>query len=80
MNSSNSTVDTSPVNPIIQKARWITTKIKLQGQRVLSPAEKIFIAQLSYRASVQDDRAAQKLVKDLSIAHLEYQLTLEARK
>lgn len=78
--NSNSTVDTSSVNPIVQKARWITSKIKLQGQRVLSPAEKIFIAQLSYRASVQDDRVAQKLVKDLNIAHLEYQLSLEAKK
>jgi hypothetical protein len=76
----NSTVDTSPVNPIIQKARWITAKLRLQGQRILSPAEKIFISQLSYRANVHGDRVAQKLVNDLSIAHLEYQLTLEDKK
>jgi hypothetical protein len=73
-------MNTEAVNPIVQKARWVTTKLKIQGQRALTGAEKIFIAQLSYRATVQDDRVAQRLINDLHVAHLEYQLTLEARK
>jgi hypothetical protein len=76
----NSSVDTSPVNPVLQKARWITTKIKIKGQRALSGEEKVFIAQLSYRATVQNDRTAQRLIDALTVAHLEYQLTLTLKK
>jgi hypothetical protein len=76
----NSTSDTSPVNPIIQKARWITSKLKIKGQRALSGEEKVFITQLSYRATVQNDRTAQQLIRDLTVAHLEYQLTLTSSR
>jgi hypothetical protein len=76
----NSSVDTSPVNPIIQKARWITSKLKIKGQRALSGEEKVFIAQLSYRATVQNDRTAQRLIDALTVAHLEYQLTLTVKQ
>ena len=76
----NTALDTSPVNPIIQQARWITTKLKLNGQKALTGGEKTFIAQLSYRATVLNDRTAQRLIKDLTVAHLEYQLTLTASK
>jgi hypothetical protein len=73
-------VNTEAVNPIIQQARWITTKLRIQGQRALTGAEKIFIAQLSYRATVQNDRVATRLIQDLHVAHLEYQLKLVATK
>jgi hypothetical protein len=75
-----SALDTSSVNPIIQKARWIAAKIKTTGQRALSSEEKIFIAQLSYRANVQNDTTAKQLVKSIQTAHLEFQLTLNAAK
>jgi hypothetical protein len=80
MSNSSSTVDTSPVNPIIQQARWITTKLRIKGQRALTGGEKTFIAQLSYRATVQNDRTAQRLISDITVAHLEYQLTLTSNK
>jgi hypothetical protein len=73
-------MNTEAVNPIVQKARWVTTKLKIKGQRALTSEEKVFIAQLSYRATVQDDRVAQRLIKDLHVAHLEFQFTLEACK
>jgi hypothetical protein len=76
----NTALDTSPVNPIIQKTRWITSKLKIRGQRALSGEEKVFIAQLSYRATVLNDRTAQRLISDLTKAHLEYQLTLTFRQ
>lgn len=75
-----SALDTSAVNPIIQKARWIAAKIKTVGQRGLSGEEKIFIAQLSYRANVQNDTTAKQLVKNIQTAHLEFQLTLNTAK
>jgi len=75
-----SALDTSSVNPIIQKARWIAAKIMTTGQRSLSGEEKIFIAQLSYRANVQNDTTAKQLVKSIQTAHLEFQLTLNAAK
>ncbi len=65
---------------MIQKARWITSRLKIRGQRVLSGEEKVFIAQLSYRATVQHDRTAKRLISDLTKAHLEYQLTLTEKK
>ena len=69
-------LDTSSVNPIIKKARLIAAKLKISGQRVLTAEEKIFIAQLSYRAAVQDDKTAKQLVTHIQTAHLEFQLTL----
>ena len=74
------TLDTSSVNPIIQKARWIAAKLRSEGQRVLTEEEKTFIAQLSYRASVQNDKTAKQLVKNIQTAHLEFQLTLNSAK
>jgi hypothetical protein len=75
-----SSVNTESVNPIIQKARWIIAKLKRAGRRGLLPEESIFIAELSRRAWVQNDRVAQRLVKDIQAAHLEFQLTLEVHK
>ena len=74
------TLDTSSVNPIVQKARWIAANIKTTGQSILSEEEKIFIASLSYRASVQNDKTAKQLVKNIQTAHLEFQLTLNSAK
>lgn len=72
------TLDTSSVNPLIKKARWIAVKLKTEGQRALTAEEKVFIAQLSYRAAVQNDRTAMQLVTNIQTAHLEFQLTLNS--
>ena len=74
------TLDTSSVNPLIKKARWIAVKLKTEGQRALTAEEKVFIAQLSYRAAVQNDRTAMQLVTNIQTAHLEFQLTLNSAK
>lgn len=71
-------MNTESVNPIVQKARWIAAKLKTTGRGILSEEEKIFISSLSYRASVQNDQTAQKLIKHLQASHLEFQLTLQA--
>ena len=75
-----SALDTSSVNPIIKKSRWISNKLKIGGQKTLSNEEKIFIAQLSYRANVRNDTTAKQLVKNIQTAHLEFQLTLKSAK
>jgi hypothetical protein len=69
-------MNTEAVNPIIKKARWIAVKLCNAGHSVLSPSEKIFISQLSYRAAVQNDHTARRLVSQLQAAHLEYQFKL----
>ena len=74
------TLDTSSVNPLIKKARWIAVKLKTEGQRALSAEEKVFIAQLSYRAAVQNDRTAKQWVTNIQTVHLEFQLTLNSAK
>jgi hypothetical protein len=75
-----STLDTSSVNPLIKKARWIAVKLKTEGLKALNAEEKVFIAQLSYRAAVQNDRTAMQLVTNIQTAHLEFQLTLHSAK
>jgi hypothetical protein len=74
-----SPVDTSSVNPIIKKARWIVAKLKHAGSKGLLPEERVFIAELSRRAFVQQDRTARQLVEDIQKAHLEFTLTLSTR-
>ena len=75
----NASVDTSPVNPVIKKAKWICVKLKQAGQRALLPEESVFIAQLARQAFIQDDKIAKKLVNEIQAAHLNYQLTLSLR-
>jgi hypothetical protein len=77
MNSTS--VDTSPVNPVIKKANWICAKLKQAGQKALLPEESIFITQLARQAFVQDDKVAKKLINEIQAAHLNYQLTLSVR-
>lgn len=74
-----SSVDTSSVNPIIKKAKWIVAKLKHGGSRALLPKEGVFIAELSRLAFVQDDRVARRLVDEIQKAHLEFQFTLRIR-
>lgn len=69
-------MNTAPVNPIIQKARWVAAKLLTKGQRALTTEEKVFIAELSRRAHVCDDRTARRLVSQIQAAHLDYQLKL----
>jgi hypothetical protein len=78
MNNSTS-VDTSPVNPVIKKANWICAKLKQAGQKALLPEESVFIAQLARQAFIQDDKVAKRLVSEIQAAHLNYQLTLSLR-
>lgn len=70
-------MNTAPVNPIIQKARWIAAKLVVSGVAILSTEEKTFIAELSRRAHVCGDRTARRLVSQIQAAHLDYQLKLE---
>lgn len=70
-------MNTAPVNPIIQKARWVAAKVQLKGARGLSAEEKLFIAELSRKAAVHGDRTARRLVSQIQACHLEYQLTLK---
>jgi hypothetical protein len=74
------TLDTSSVNPLIKKAEWIAVKLKTSGHKALNAEEKVFIAQLSYRAAVQNDKTAKQLFTNIQTAHLEYQLTLNSAK
>jgi hypothetical protein len=69
-------MNTESINPIIQKARWIAAKLQHQGQRCLSNDEKVFIAELSRRASVCGDHTARRLVSQIQAAYLDYQLKL----
>ena len=74
------TLDNSYVNPLIKKARWIAVKLKTEGQKALTAEEKVCIAQLSYRAAVQNDKTAKQLVTSLQTARLEFLLTLNSAK
>ena len=71
--------DTSSVNPIIKKAKWIIAKLKYAGSRGIVPAERVFLSELARRAFVHDDRVARQLVDEIQKAHLEYTHTLSTR-
>ena len=72
--------DTSSVNPIIKKAKWVSAKLKHAGSRGIVPAELVFLSELACLAFVHDDHVARQLVDEIQKAHLEYTLTLSTRQ
>jgi hypothetical protein len=70
-------MNTEAVNPVVQKARWIAAKILHSGVSLLTPGERVFIAELSRLGYVSNDRTARRLAHQIQVAHLDYQLKLE---